>query len=785
VKLMLKFVIPLIVVLGIGGALLVPAVDLITRRWFVSDLERRSQLVIGTLQESLRPLLLMKGRERKTIIQALLDKVAQDERILAMGYCNANQVLEFKTVLFPADLNCQSLPTPEPADPRADPAADDEALNLIVKTIKGQTYHFTTDTMRSAPMVAEENPSAGDAMPAPTPILGQLIMVHDLSVAARRSADTRNYLIALILIIGVVASLVALIMVRWSRREWMNSMRALLNEARKPSAATDPVAPQHREFQPILRDIKTLMRDLEDNRAIRDDLQLHWTPQKLREILSNELSGDEVIVVSNRQPYIHSRVGNTIEVHFPASGLVTAMEPIVRACSGVWVAHGNGSADREVVDERDRVRVPPDDPQYEIHRVWLSKDEELGYYYGFSNEGLWPLCHIAHTRPVFRGSDWEEYIKVNQKFAAAVVRDARSADPVVLIQDYHFALLPQMIRAQLPQATIITFWHIPWPNQEVFGICPWREAILEGLLGSTIMGFHTRYHANNFIDTVDRFLESRITRETSSISYNGKMTQVRPYPISIEWPPRWLAEVPPGPDCRLRIHARDNIPDDVRIGIGVDRLDYTKGIVERFRAIERLLEKHPEWIGQFAFVQIAAPSRSSLPAYQHFDAEVRAMAEQVNIRYGDGRYLPIILKIEHHEPVDVFQYFRAAALCLVSSLHDGMNLVAKEYLSARDDEQGVLILSMFAGASRELTEALIVNPYDIEQCAEALHVALSMPEHEQRERMHAMRSYVSEFNIFRWAGRMLLDAAAVRRKNRFALKLSGLGANASQLKELP
>ena len=780
-KLMLKFVIPLIVVLGIGGALLVPAVDLITRRWFVSDLERRSQLVLGTLQESLRPLLLLKGRERKTIIQALLDKVAQDERILAMGYCNANQVLEFKTVLFPADLSCQSLPTPDPSVKVADQATDDETLNLIVKTIKGQTYHFTTDTMWVAPMAAEE--TAGTDAAAPAAILGQLIMVHDLSVAARRSADTRNYLIALILIIGVVTSLVALIMVRWSRREWMNSMRTLLNEARKPSAANDPVAPQHREFQPILRDIKNLMRDLEDNRAIRDDLQLHWTPQKLREILSNELSGDEVIVVSNRQPYIHSRVGNTIEVHFPASGLVTAMEPIVRACSGVWVAHGNGSADREVVDERDRVRVPPDDPQYEIHRVWLSKDEELGYYYGFSNEGLWPLCHIAHTRPVFRGSDWEEYVKVNQKFADAVVRDARSADPVVLIQDYHFALLPQMIRAQLPQATIITFWHIPWPNQEVFGICPWREAILEGLLGSTIMGFHTRYHANNFIDTVDRFLESRIERETSSISYNGKITLVRPYPISIEWPPRWLVDVPPGPECLQRIHARDNIPDGVLIGVGVDRLDYTKGIVERFRAIERLLEKYPEWIGQFSFVQIAAPSRSSLPAYQRFDAEVRAMAEQVNIKYGDGRYLPIILKIEHHEPVDVFQYFRAAALCLVSSLHDGMNLVAKEYLSARDDEQGVLIVSMFAGASRELTEALIVNPYDIEQCAEALHVALAMPKSEQRERMHTMRNYVSEFNIFRWAGRMLLDAAAVRRKNRFALKLSSLGANAALLKE--
>ena len=769
-KLILKFVIPLIIVLGIIGAMMVPVLDLVTQRWLIKDLELRSQLVTNTLQESLQPLLLTKGRERKSKIQTLLDKVAQDERILAMGYCNADNVLEFKTVLFPADLTCQDIP----ADPQA---AGDSPSPLMTRDLKGGRFNITAATL-AMPLVEAEGASSPAAIK-----LGRLIIVHDLSVAGRRVDDTRNYLIALILVIGVVTSLVAVVVARWSRKEWMNSMRTLLNEARKPNAADDVIAPQHQEFQPILRDIKNLMQELEDNRTIRDDQQLNWTPEKLREILACELSGDEVIVVSNRQPYIHSRVGDQIEVHFPASGLVTAMEPIVRACSGVWVAHGNGSADREVVDERDRVKVPPDHPQYEIHRVWLSKEEELGYYYGFSNEGLWPLCHIAHTRPIFRSSDWQEYVKVNQKFADAVVRDARSADPVVLIQDYHFALLPQMIRTQLPQATIITFWHIPWPNQEVFGICPWREAILEGLLGSSIMGFHTRYHVNNFIETVDRFLESRIDMETSSISYNGKIALVRAYPISIEWPPRWLVDVPPGPECLQQVRARDNIADEVLIGIGVDRLDYTKGIVERFRSIERLLEKHPEWIGKFSFVQIAAPSRSSLPAYQHFDAEVRAMAEQVNLKYGDGRYRPIILKIEHHEPVDVFQYFRAAVLCLVSSLHDGMNLVAKEYLSARDDEEGVLILSMFAGASRELTEALIVNPYDIEQCAEALHVALSMPKSEQRERMHAMRSYVSEFNIFRWAGRMLLDAAAVRRKNRFALKLSSLGANVALLKE--
>ena len=777
-KLILKFVIPLIVALGIIGALMVPTVDLVTQRWVIKDLERRSQLVASTLQESLQTLLVTKSRERKTRIQALLDKVAQDERILAMGYCNAKNELEFKTVLFPADLSCQSL------------GADTQAHELITRNIKGGAFNITTDIVLTPTEEIEregEGEGEGEAKsdPAKEPIaLGRLIMVHDLSVANRRSDDTRNYLIALILIIGIVTSLVAVIMARWNRREWMNSMRTLLNEVRKPGSGSSDldVPAKHREFQPILRDIKNLMQELESNRVISDDLQLHWTPQKLREILSQELTGDEVIVVSNRQPYIHTRVGDDIQVHFPASGLVTAMEPIVRACSGVWVAHGNGSADREVVDERDRVKVPPDNPQYEIHRIWLSREEELGYYYGFSNEGLWPLCHIAHTRPIFRASDWEAYVAVNQKFADAVVRDARIADPVVLIQDYHFALLPQMIRQQLPQATIITFWHIPWPNQEVFGICPWREEILEGLLGSSIVGFHTRYHVNNFIDTVDRFLESRIDRETSSISYNGKITSVRSYPISIEWPPRWLAGIPPGPECLQQVRTLDNIPDSVRIGIGVDRLDYTKGIVERFRSIERLLEKYPEWIGQFSFVQIAAPSRSSIPAYQHFDAEVRAMAEQVNLKYGEGRYRPIILKIEHHEPVEVFTYFRAAVLCLVSSLHDGMNLVAKEYLSARDDEEGVLILSMFAGASRELTEALIVNPYDIEQCAEALHLALAMPKSEQRERMHTMRNYVKEFNIFRWAGRMLLDAAAVRRKNRFALKLSSLGANVSLLK---
>jgi len=412
------------------------------------------------------------------------------------------------------------------------------------------------------------------------------------------------------------------------------------------------------------------------------------------------------------------------------------------------------------------VRVPPDKPAYRIRRVWLSRDEEAGYYYGFANEGLWPLCHIAHTRPVFRASDWAHYQAVNQRFAQAVEQESRTGNPIVLVQDYHLALLPKMIRERLPQATIIAFWHIPWPNPEAFGVCPWRTELLEGLLGSSILGFHTQFHCNNFFDTVDRTLEARVDRETFSIHYGGDPTEVRRYPISIEWPPAPLAAQPPVPECRAAVRAALGLGAGVQLGIGVDRLDYTKGILERFAAIERLLEIEPRWIGRFAFVQIAAPSRSSIEEYQSLDARVRAAATRINARFGAPGYEPIVLKIEHHDADQVYKYYRASDVCCVSSLHDGMNLVAKEFVAARDDERGVLVLSQFTGAARELSEALIVNPYDTEQCAAALSVALGMPPDEQRQRMRSMRSLIQEFNVYRWAGRMLLDAARMRNRRR-------------------
>ncbi|MER9916309.1 MULTISPECIES: trehalose-6-phosphate synthase [unclassified Mesorhizobium] len=509
---------------------------------------------------------------------------------------------------------------------------------------------------------------------------------------------------------------------------------------------------------------RKVLREFEKNGQSPDAALVNWSPDTLRKILADDLPDAQVIVVSNREPYIHNIKDDGVELLVPASGLVSALEPITRACSGTWIAYGGGSADRLTVDSNDRVQVPPDNPSYTLRRVWLSDDEYQGYYLGFANEGLWPLCHIAFTRPVFRASDWEAYEAVNRKFADTVVAEARNERPIVLVQDYHFALLPRMIRERLPEAIIITFWHIPWPNSEVFSICPWRERVLDGLLGSSIIGFHTQFHANNFTESVDRFLESRIERADAAISYGGRATLVHAYPISIEWPAELLAKLPPVEESRARLRERFGLSADVKLCVGVERLDYTKGILDRFHALDELFTRHPEWIGKVVFLQIAAPSRGTLPAYQQLHDECLRYANELNQRYGHDGYKPMVMVAEHHSQQQVYEIYRAADICMVTSLHDGMNLVAKEFVAARDDEQGVLLLSTFAGASRELLEALIVNPYDAAMMGQVLLQALTMSPDEQRERMRPMREIVRDNNVFRWAGSMLLDAARLRKR---------------------
>ncbi|HYD95843.1 MAG TPA: trehalose-6-phosphate synthase [Noviherbaspirillum sp.] len=733
-RLTLRFVVPLALVLGLFAYAVVPLMDNLTLRWFVRDLDTRSQSLANALQD---PLLEYVPQRAERRITQLFDRVMRDERLYAIAFCDMQGNVLYKTATYPLSLGCR------PLDGRAG------GPQSLVTVPKG-------------PLHVSESALEQDMQS-----LGKLILVHDMSFIERRSADTKKYVILLFATLAVVISLITVFVAHLSWRDWISSVKSLL---RREAGARAPPQATPSEIHPLEGDLRALLYEFNVDRHTRDDGTHLWTPEKLRVLLHEELAGDEILVVSNREPYSHTHGRGGIEVQRPASGLVTAVEPVMRACSGTWIAHGSGSADRETVDRNDRVPVPPASPSYTLRRVWLSKEEEAGYYFGFANEGLWPLCHIAHVRPVFRSSDWEQYEAVNQRFADAVIKEARTDDPVVLVQDYHFALLPRMVRDVLPKATIITFWHIPWPNPESFGICPWREEILEGLLGSTILGFHTTFHCKNFLETVDRYLEARIEHESSTISYGGKLTQVEHYPISIAWPEA-QPELPGVEECRLSVREEHNLPSDHLVGIGVDRLDYTKGIIERFQAVERMLEAHPNLVGKFTMIQIAAPTRSSLDEYQNFEARVRALVQRINSRFGSGSYQPIILKVEHHNAEQVNRYFRAAEVCLVTSLHDGMNLVAKEFIAARDDEHGVLVLSQFTGAARELHEALVVNPYHIEQSAEALYRALTMPELEQRDRMRSMRALVKDFNIYRWAGRMLLDAARLRQRERIMTRI--------------
>ena len=389
-----------------------------------------------------------------------------------------------------------------------------------------------------------------------------LIVLHDMSFIDRRSEDTRKYIVILFTVLGLAMALIAIAVAHLSWRGWVAGVRAML----RGEGVIRPFAHPRPELEPLVGDLRALLRDMEVDRRDHDAMALQWTPDTLKQLLRAQFSGDEVILVSNREPYIHARSPNGIQVQRPASGLVTALEPVMRACSGTWIAHGGGSADRETSDAAGHLRVPPQEPAYTLRRLWLSKEEENGYYYGFSNEGLWPLCHIAHVRPVFRTDDWTQYQAVNEKFADAVVAEAHTDDPVVLVQDYHFALLPSLVRKRLPRATIITFWHIPWPNPESFGICPWRTEIINGLLGSTILGFHTRFHCNNFLQTVDRFVEARIEEESSTVSLRGHLTQVESYPISIAWPT--AAETETIDAARARVRRLLGIADDQLLGPG-------------------------------------------------------------------------------------------------------------------------------------------------------------------------------------------------------------------------
>jgi trehalose 6-phosphate synthase len=728
----LRFLLALLA--GLAGLTFVGAavVQKTTRQWFDEDIALRVRLVATGAGSAL---LQRWTSQDRVSLEQLLSDIARDERIMAAAACGPDATLVAQTPTFPADLTCLHI------SERMRAAAGHEVK--AVGTPWGMVWELPGgDVQVSAVPMARGDQS-----------VGFLVLVHDLSFIERREAKTRKFVILGFGILAVAASLITVVAARLSRRGFRTELRRFILGKSKD-----------KEFLPIVRDVRELVDRIAAEREM-DGQGGAWSPQRLKQTLVRHFPGEKVVVLANREPYIHQRQPDgTIKVMHPASGLVTAVEPVLRACSGVWVAHGSGSADRDVVDQNDHIRVPPGEESYDLRRVWLTPDEERGYYYGLANEGLWPLCHLAHARPIFRSEDWATYQAVNRRFADAVCKESSGDDPVVLVQDYHFALAPRFIRERLPRAVIITFWHIPWPNSERFGIFPWRAEILEGLLGSSIVGFHTQLHCNNFVDSVDRYLEARIDREAMAVIQRGRPALVRAYPISLEWPCQWVTSAPPVAECRKSVFAELGLKPDALLGVGVDRLDYTKGIEERMMAVERMLDRHPAYRGRFSFVQLAAPSRSVIERYQQLDEAVEKLTARINAKFGSEGYRPIILLRAHHEPPTVFRYYRAADFCYVSSLHDGMNLVAKEFVAARDDEAGVLLLSQFAGAARELPESLIVNPYNVDEASAAMVRALTMSAEDQCGRMHAMRAFLAEFNVYRWAGRMLMDAARIRRR---------------------
>jgi trehalose 6-phosphate synthase len=475
------------------------------------------------------------------------------------------------------------------------------------------------------------------------------------------------------------------------------------------------------------------------------------TKEDLRQITRRRLKDRQLIVVSNREPYIHEYDGEKVVCQQPVGGLTTAIDPVLRASGGTWIAYGSGKADQDVVDANGRVMVPPEDPSYTLRRVWLSHEELDGYYSGFANSSLWPLCHIAYTRPVFNSNHWDVYSEVNRKFAEAIMTEAEKQRALVLIQDYHFALLPKYLKEMGFKGTVIHFWHIPWPSHEVLRICPWRREILESMLSNDLLGFHVMYFCNNFVECVEKELEARFDRDRYAIIYKRKKTLVRHFPISVDWEAIGEASADNSTVELRKALSKGHRLRGKRIILGVDRIDYSKGIPERLRAYELFLERHPEAQGKVVLVQIGVKSRAHIPAYRELIDRIEDCIEELNWKYETEDWEPVVYLSTGLSQQKLYALYGMADVMMVSSLHDGMNLVCKEFVASRDDEKGVLVLSRFTGAARELTDALLINPYDASETADVMARALEMPEAEQTKRMRSMRLIVADHNIYDWA----------------------------------
>jgi trehalose-6-phosphate synthase len=706
-----------------------------------ADLERRAEILAESLQMTVEPVL---QRGSVSELGQLVDRFGNREHLAGVA------IYDIDGSVTAASYKVDSYAKTAPA--------------IIAKSKEENRGIGTYEKIGQSTMYLYALPLHRDSR-----VTGELVLFHDATYIEAQSMQIWRSALWHVVAQVFLIILITFFVIRWTIvgpivkvAKWMKDLGHGKVVPFPFRSAESFLGPLSTEAAGLGQKLTVARAAAKEEAQLREEGDSLWTPERLRASVQKRLHGSSLFVVSNREPYEHVHSGNVIEARVPASGLVTALEPILCACDGTWIAHGSANADRETVDANDRLRVPPDHPHYTLRRLWLTKEEEDGYYLGFANEGIWPLCHNALTRPLFRAGDWEHYQRVNEKFAEAVLQEIEQAEePFVLIQDYHFALLPRLIKSRRPDARVAIFWHIPWPNPEAFAICPWQRELLDGLLGADLVSFHIQAHCNNFIDTVDQSLECRIERDRFTVNRNEHFTLVRPHPISVALPELKEDLGVTSQQNRSNILAQLGA-ETLFLGVGVDRMDYTKGILERFQAIESFLDKCPHYREQFTFVEFGSPSRTSIKRYQDFVTEVESEADRINRRLQTANWKPIVLFNQYHSHQEIEPYYKAADFCLVTSLHDGMNLVAKEFVAAREDQDGVLILSRFTGASRELPDALLVNPYDIDQMAEMIRRALEMPSEERQARMQRMRRVVREHNVYRWAAELISELSEIR-----------------------
>lgn len=711
----------------------------------VVDLERRAVMLAESFQESLLPLI---KSESKLKLNRLVNRFGNRERLKGtVIYDKRGAIITATNGLTQEAKQFSS---------QAVLAMHDNKPIGFFSTVNGQnTYVFTVP-------IREENSEA----------VGTLVMLYDSSFIDQQLRGIWEQNLMRFMVLSVLSVISTVLVVRWSitgpiarLSHWMREIRTA-----KPDTTTYRVPLREDALSSLISEATQMAKSLtiarkhaEEEARLRIQSESLWTPERLKEFMRNELKNKKLFVVSNREPYSHIKEGHSVRCVVPPGGLVTALDPVMRICDGVWIAHGNTDADRDTVDAHDKVRVPVEEPAYTLKRIWLTREQENGYYYGFSNEGLWPLCHITHTRPEFRQSDWESYQQVNELFSETLLREIDSEEmPLILVQDYHLSLLPSLIKKKRPDSKVALFWHIPWSSPESFGICPWRNEILMGMLGADLIGFHVQSFCNNFLDTVDKFLESQIDWEEFCVRKGDHSALIKPFPISVALEDSTSDDSIQERERIREIILKENDIETEYIGVGVDRIDYTKGIPERFHAIERFFGKYPQFVERFTFFELAAPSRDHLKKYRQLITEMEEIVDSINWRFKTKKWKPIVYLKANHSHKDIRKYYKAADLCMVTSLHDGMNLVAKEFVAARPDFDAALILSQFTGASRELRDAIMINPYDVEEMAEAIKSAVTISPFERRERMSRMYEFVKEHNIYSWAGKLIGELTRMR-----------------------